>query len=80
MFVWLVDWGNGFIGGFNFEFEQLWNSPKELLINDLKFYEVELIRVITPAELDRLRGFHRPAFEEYIDMEDVKLCAESLQN
>lgn len=66
MFLYLVDWGNGFVGGFDKQFHQEFNSPQSLVFSDLKLKRVEQIKIITPHELDELRGHHKPTLQEYL--------------
>lgn len=67
-FCYVVRWGNGFTGGFDKQFKQLWNGPERYLLNDLQFYGIKKIEVITPEELDEKRGFHKPTMEEYFGL------------
>lgn len=52
----LVDWENGLIGGFNEDFVQLFNTKKEWIFDDLKLYDMKTVTIITPNELNVLRG------------------------
>lgn len=72
MFLYLVDWGNGFVGGFTKEFTQKFNTPKCEIFDDLKLNGVESIKILTPQELDELRGCHKPTLQEYLACEGVK--------
>ena len=65
-FLYLVDWGNGFIGGFDKEFTQTFNTPSNIIFNDLKWCGVREFKIITPEELDKLRGYHKPSLQEYL--------------
>lgn len=65
-FLYLVDWGNGFLGGFDTEFEQTFNTPSRSVFDDLKRLGVRNVRIITPQELDELRGYHKPSLQEYL--------------
>ena len=65
MIFYLVDWGNGFIGGYTKDFDQRFNTPKREVFDDLKRCGVETLKIISPQELNKLRGFHKPTFEEY---------------
>lgn len=64
--LYLVDWGNGFLGGFNKEYTQMFNTPSESVFDDLKRLEVKNVKIITPQELDELRGYHKPNLQEYL--------------
>ena len=66
MFLFLVDWGNGFIGGYSRDFVQEFNTPKGSIFDDLERLNVSKIKIITPAQLDELRGYHRPSMQEYL--------------
>jgi hypothetical protein len=61
----LVDWGNGFVGGFTKDFDQEFNGPKRGVFDDLKCYGISDLKIITSRELDELRGFHKPTLQEY---------------
>ncbi len=65
MFTYLVDWGNGFVGGYTEDFNQQFNTPKQEVFDDLKMRGISSIKIITPQELDELRGFHKPTSQEY---------------
>lgn len=52
----LVDWGNGLIGGFDEDFVQLFNTKEEWIIGDLKIYGIKTVTIVTPDEFDALRG------------------------
>lgn len=69
MISYLVDWGNGFIGGYSKDFDQCFNTPKKEVFDDMKHYGVCDLRIISPQELDKLRGFHKPSLREYLDGE-----------
>lgn len=66
MFLYLVDWGNGFVGGFDKRFTQRFNASESLVYLHLRLNNVEKIKIITPAELDELRGYHKPTMQEYL--------------
>ena len=65
-FMYLVDWGNGFLGGYSKEFEQTFNTPSKSVFDDLKMMGVTDVKIITPLELDKLRGYHNPSLQEYL--------------
>ena len=65
MISYLVDWGNGFVGGFTKDFNQRFNTPNQDVFDDLKRCGISDLRIITPPELDELRGFHKPTAQEY---------------
>lgn len=65
-FMYLVDWGNGFVGGFNDKYEQEFNTPSKFVFDDLKRLGIKDVRLITPKELDELRGYHKPSLQEYL--------------
>lgn len=65
-FLYLVDWGNGFLGGYDEDFTQTFNTPAKMVFDDLKHYGVKNIKIITPQELDELRGYHKPSMQEYL--------------
>lgn len=65
-FMYLVDWGNGFLGGFSQEFEQTFNTPSKSAFDALKRMGVKEVKIITPQELDELRGYHKPSMQEYL--------------
>lgn len=67
-FIYLVDWGNGFLGGFSEEFEQTFNTPSKIVFDDLKRMGVKNVKIITPSELDELRGYHNPSSQEYFGL------------
>lgn len=62
----LVDWSNGFVGGYTEDFKQQFNTPKQELFDDLKRLHISEIKIISPQELDALRGYHKPNFQEYL--------------
>lgn len=62
----LVDWNNGYVGGFNADFTQRFNGPKECVFDDLKISGIREVKIITPEELDELRGYHKPTLQEYL--------------
>ena len=55
----LVDWGNGLIGGFNEDFVQLFNTKKEWIFDDLKLNGMKTVTIVTPDELNVLRGYEK---------------------
>lgn len=65
MLSYLVDWGNGYVGGYTENLDQQFNTPKQNLFETLKLYEVENFKFITPLELDELRGFYKPKSQEF---------------
>jgi len=65
-FLYVVDWGNGFFGGFDKNFKQAFNTPARDLERDLKSYRVMEHRIITPQQLDELRGYHKPTLAQYL--------------
>lgn len=67
-FLYLVDWGNGFLGGYDGDFTQTFNTPSRMVFEDLKRLGVREIRIITPKELDELRGYHKPSVQEYLGL------------
>lgn len=66
MISYLVDWGNGFVGGYSADFEQKFNTPKREVFDDLVRCGICNLKIITPRELDELRGFHKPTMQEYL--------------
>ena len=62
----IVKWGNGFVGGFDENCEQLWNGSEESLVDDLAFYHIDEVKIISQKELDEIRGYHKPTIEEYL--------------
>lgn len=68
MFLYLVDWGNGFVGRFDRQFNQEFNSPQSLVFSDLKWKKVDHIKIITPQELDALRGYHKLSMQEFLGL------------
>lgn len=66
MISYLVDWGNGFIGGYTKDFNQQFNTPEQDLFFSMKCNGISDLRIITPQELDNLRGFHKPNLCEYL--------------
>lgn len=66
MISYLVDWGNGFIGGYSKDFDQRFNTPKQDVFDDMKRCGICDLKIITPQELDKLRGFHKPSLQEYL--------------
>ena len=68
-FLYLVDWGNGFIGGFagcDDEYRQVFNTPSRSVFDDLKRLGVRDCRIISPMEFDSIRGYHKPSLQEYL--------------
>ena len=65
-FLYLVDWGNGFLGGYDEDFTQTFNTPSRIVFDDLKRLGVRNVKIITPEELDELRGYHKPSMQEYL--------------
>lgn len=65
-FLYLVDWGNGFLGGYDEKFEQAFNTPSRMVFDDLKRLGVKNVRIIMPNELDELRGYHKPSLQKYL--------------
>lgn len=55
MISYIVDWGNGFIGGYDEDLDQNFNTPKGQLFDSLQFYGVKDLNVITPEQLDSMR-------------------------
>ena len=70
-FMYVVDWGNGFLGGFSNDFEQTFNTPSKMVFDDLKRLGVKNVKIITPHELDTLRGFHKPTLQEYLGINET---------
>lgn len=64
-FCYIVVWGNGFVGGFDENFKQLWNGSERHLVSDLQFHGIKRTEMLTPNELDTKRGYHKPTEEEY---------------
>lgn len=64
MISYLVDWGNGFVGGFTKEFSQQFNTPKREVFDDMVHCGIEDLKIITPQDLDDLRGFHKPSLQD----------------
>ena len=62
----LVDWGNGYIGGYDNKFNQQFNTDKESIIDDLKRYKIDTVKIISSDELNKLRGYKKPSLEEYL--------------
>ena len=71
-FLYVVDWGNGFFGGFDKNFNQEFNVPARNLEHDLQSYRMEhrVIRAITPQRLDELRGYHKPTLAQYFGVSE----------
>lgn len=67
MISYLVDWGNGFVGGYTKDFDQQFNTSKSKIFDDLKLYGTENLKIITPSELNELRGFNKPTMNEYFE-------------
>ena len=63
----LVEWGNGFLGGYDEDFTQTFNTPSRAVFEDLRRLGVRNVKIITPKELDELRGYHKPSMREYFD-------------
>lgn len=65
----LVDWNNGFVGGFNEKYQQIFNTPKEMVFDDIISHELlgRILQVITSEELDALRGYHAPTLELFLE-------------
>lgn len=55
MISYLVDWGNGFVGGYDEHLDQNFNTPKGQLFDSLQFYGMNNLNVITPEQLDSMR-------------------------
>lgn len=66
-FCYIVKWGNGFVGGFDESFTQLWNGSEQSLVDDMVFYNIDEIEIITPQELDSKRGYHKPSLYDYLE-------------
>lgn len=64
--LYLVDWGNKFVGGYDEKFEQVFNTPVTSVFDDLRRLRVKRTKIITPVELDALRGYHKPTMQEYL--------------
>ena len=62
----LVDWNNGYIGGYDDKFNQRFNTDKKSIIDYLKLYEIDIVKIISPDELNKLRGYKKPSLEEYL--------------
>ena len=78
MIFYLVDWGNGFIGGYTKDFDQRFNTPKREVFDDLKRCGVETLKIISPQELDKLRGFIRAGI--YIGPLIILIAVENLSS
>lgn len=65
----LVDWNNGFIGGFNEKYQQIFNTSKEMVFDDIISHELSgrVLQAITSEELDALRGYHAPTLELFLE-------------
>lgn len=66
MVSYLVDWKNGFVGGYTKDFEQMFCVPRQEVFDSMVFYGIGDLKIITRQELDELRGFHLPTLEEYL--------------
>lgn len=55
MISYLVDWRNGFVGGYDEDLDQNFNTPKGQLFDSLQLYGVKNLNVITPEQLDNMR-------------------------
>ena len=64
MISYLVDWGNGFVGGYTKDFDQQFNTSKLTVFDDLKSCGTENLKIITPSELNELRGFIKPTMNK----------------
>lgn len=62
----LVDWNNGYIGGYDNEFNQRFNTDKKSIIDDLKLYKIDTVKIISSDELNKLRGYKKPSLEDYL--------------
>lgn len=51
----LVDWENGYVGGFSENFEQLFNTKKRYLLITLSGYEHDELEIFPKEELERRR-------------------------
>lgn len=54
-FCYIVKWDNGFVGGFDENCEQIWNGSEKSLVDNLAFYHIDEIKIISPKELDEIR-------------------------
>lgn len=61
----IVVWGNGYAGLFDLEFNQLCNGSARTALDDALSHGVKRAEILTPAELDARRGYHRQASSEY---------------
>ena len=69
MTLYLIDWNNGFIGGYTEHdggLEQIFNTPKGCVFDDLKRVNATSIKIFTPEEFDEFRGYHMPSLQEYL--------------
>lgn len=64
MISYLVDWDNGFVGGYTKDFDQQFNVSKSTVFDNLKLHGIENLKIITPSELNELRGFSKPTMDE----------------
>ena len=64
----IVRWGNGFAGIFDKSFDQLCNTREKYVLEELSRNGVENALIISPAQLDELRGYHKPSLEEYLNV------------
>lgn len=53
----LVDWENGYVGGFSENFEQLFNTKKRYLLTTLSGYEHDELEIFPKEELERRRQY-----------------------
>ncbi len=71
MSLYLVNWGNGFVGGYDsVDYTQVFNTSTKFLWDDLMRMNVKEFYIITPEDLDRYRGYHKPSMGEYFGYAD----------
>lgn len=70
MISYLVDWDNGFVGGYTKDFDQQFNTSKSTVFDNLKLHGVENLKIITPSELNELRSFSKPTMDECLITND----------
>lgn len=72
MLAYLVDWGNGYIGGFTKDFDQLFNIHKLQDRDGLWPCDFRNAKVITPEKLDELRGTHKPTLRALLTQKNER--------
>lgn len=68
-FMYIVYWGNGFVGGYSPDFEQIFNTPEHSMLAEVRRFCARTVHIIYPRELDELRGYHKPNMSEYFQQD-----------